>query len=558
MILAAAALVLASPPVVERVEVRLVEAVFRVTDRKGRPLEGLLPTEVEVREGGETREVAFVEPFLASERGPATSIVTLYDGDGRAVPEAETPVLPPRPARRFVLAFDLENSRARARPEWGKAAAAWIRSSLRPGDRVAVVLLRSTPEWRLPFTDAPEQAAALVESLDLRGLGIDRDRGKETSILWSDIESCASAAEAGGSGRGAADPRGCAVAILEPLAEQWGGEAREAIGALGTLVGELAAIPGRKQVLLFSDGFFPDPAAQASSAFLALFGSDRRPPPGGIGAGLGPDVAAATTRLFESAAAAGVAFYPFDTRSPADRGTLDTLELDRSTSARALGANPWEDAYRATSGTLAALAEESGGRPSWGAKDLPGKLDRASGDYDALWVVGFYRPAGADAGARLRIGVSRGGTRVEHPRRAAASGASPRPFSLQLSIRPPEATGRGDRQWLPVVVDVPVGSLPFRRVDGTWGCRVAFFLQAYRPDGSVLTEAFHEEVVAFDDAPGADDPRWYRQLVRLEIPPGPVRVRARVTDDRLEVLADRAIDLTLGVGAVRGGITPPG
>ena len=41
----------------------------------------------------------------------------------------------------------------------------------------------------------------------------------------------------------------------------------------------------------------------------------------------------------------------------------------------------------------------------------------------------------------------------------------------------------------------------------------------------------------------------------LALPPGPYRIRGRISDDRQEMIADRAIDLRVEDGAVRPGLT---
>jgi VWFA-related protein len=536
----------------EHVEVTLVEVVVRATARDGAPVATLAPADVRVSEGGLAREVAFVEPFLSAGRDAAPA-ATLYDAAG--APSAPTPsaVAPPVPARRFVLAFDVANSRARARAAWREAAAAWLRDDARPGDRVAIVLLGTGPEWVRSFTADPAAALDALSAVDLAARGGDRDRRRETSVLWNEIESCASSAESGGR-RVGADGTDCAAAILEPAVAQWNAESRETLRALRSLVGQLGAIPGRKELLLFSDGWYADPPAQAASLHLALFGAGTRVPTSGIGRNIGIDVALETRRLHEAAAAAGVAVFAFDTRSPAERGHHDTVESDRAPASNALGAQPWADAYAATSGALEALANETGGDAYFGAKDVAGKLARARAAWDGLHVVGFYRPQGADPDARLRIGSARKGLRLDHARRGHAPADTPRAANLELSIRAPESGSAAGRRRLPVVVDLAVRDLPLRNVDGTWGCRVAYFVQAFRPDGTIVAEAFDDATIAFDDRPDAHDPRTYRQRVTLDLPLGPARIRVRAADDDRRVLADRAVDVTLSERGVRPGL----
>src|SRR5439155_24268413 len=125
---------------------------------------------------------------------------------------------------------------------------------------------------------------------------------------------------------------------------------------------------------------------------------------------------------------------------------------------------------------------------------------------------------------------------------------------LEVSIRKPEPSGVGDQQMLPVVLDIPLTELPLRKAEGgVYGCQLGVFVQAVSPDGTVVTEAFQDVTAAMELRPKDRDPSTtYRTLVKLDLPPGSYRLRARLSDDRQIMIAERAIDLTLGTGEVRG------
>ena len=145
----------APPPpestLVEKVEVILVETLVRATDRKGNPITDLKLEEIQVEEGGDPRRVGYFEPFLSrgheGAQAESTRAAPLYDASGQEVPRGETAVLPPRPSRRIVLAFDVVNSKIRVRNAWKGAALDWVRSSMTEDDRVGIVVFRNVPEW---------------------------------------------------------------------------------------------------------------------------------------------------------------------------------------------------------------------------------------------------------------------------------------------------------------------------------------------------------------------------------------------------------------------------
>ena len=77
--------------------------------------------------------------------------------------------------------------------------------------------------------------------------------------------------------------------------------------------------------------------------------------------------------------------------------------------------------------------------------------------------------------------------------------------------------------------------------------------------GAGLTLAYVDAVVAIPKTP-VDRRKGmtpFRQVLKLELEPGPYRLIARLSDDRQGILGQRAVDITLEVGTVRGGIAPP-
>jgi hypothetical protein len=252
-----------------------------------------------------------------------------------------------------------------------------------------------------------------------------------------------------------------------------------------------------------------------------------------------------------------VVFFTFDTRGGGDRGNFETPAYNRPQGTQTLGINPWVETYRESSGTLAVLAGETGGRPYYGTSGLLGHLEDAVDSYRAVFNLGFYRPTSLKAPGKLRIQVARKGVDLKYPKMATLPVQS-RPVRLDVSIRKPELSGRGDRQWLPVLVQIGLEELPLRRVSNEDGCQLGVFVQAVRPDGTIGDETYVDAVVAIPKTP--PDRRKgltpFRQVLRLELVPGPYRLIARMSDDRQGILAQRTVDLTLELGAVTGGIAP--
>jgi hypothetical protein len=386
------------------------------------------------------------------------------------------------------------------------------------------------------------------------------------SALVDELYLCSDAYRAQGGGRstgsGASGPFAtndavrCGYSLVEPFAVQWNTEASERVLGLRTLVGQLAAIDGPKEVLLFSEGVVPDAASLLATTMVGVFGAEAMRIQD-ISSRLARDSLDELTRLFRGARSAGVVFHAFDTRSGADRGYYDRREYAAARDLHTLGINPSAEMYDATNGMLSSLAHETGGRVYHGTSKLPTKVREAADRFFGLYNLGYYRPGDGSSAGKLRIRVDRGGADVEvseTPRRPWPS----RAVTLDLLIGRPEVGSEAGLHSLPVVFQLNLSDLPLRRGGGVHGCQMGMYLQAVRPDGSIAGEAFREVTVARDEGPKRQDPTMtVRQLLRVDLPPGPYRIRARASDDRQEIVSQRIVDLTiLPTGEIRGGLAP--
>jgi VWFA-related protein len=553
----------------ERVTVQLAEVKILVTDRAGKAITDLRPDELRVVEGGVEQKVAYLgrlsQRVGGSSEGQGPPPAPLYTADGRRVESDATAVLPPRAVRRVILAFDVRNGRRTVRDDWREAALGWATGSMQSGDQAGVVVFRTYPDWVLRLTADRDAVVAALTALRLEGSAPNRDRREELTRLLDEIRGlCTGAGElqrrprraspTDGASRRAGSEEDCSSSIVRPYVEQWAAESNESIQVLRTLTGELAAVPGQKTVVLFSEGIIPDAADAGIGTMLAVFGAgtiDFRD----LGTRLKADAYAELTGLHRAAAAADVAYFTFDTRSAAEGSSFANLEQSAMLSTRSLALNPWSEMYEATRSTLAGLAAATGGRSFYGRDRLVENVGTAVDGFFGIYTLGYYRSDPAAEAGRLRITVQRRRARLSYRSRPELQLHRVSAAPLDLMIGQPRSSGRGERQWLPVAVQAPMPSLPLRRGVGGHGCQIGVFVQAVRPDGTVDAESF-ELATAF--VPGSErhspEHASFRHELRLELPPGAYRIRARISDDRQEVVGDRSIDLTLRAGAVEPGL----
>lgn len=555
----------------ERVAVTLVEFTALVTDKRGNPIPDLTLDEIKVLKGGKPQRLAFIESVLGGRSVPATiaeapSPAALFkDGELAEPIEDEPTVLPAEALRRIVLTFDVRNSTLRVREKWKEAALKWLDEEMQPDDSVALVVLRSHVEW---LTDFERDQGKLRSALDTISLGYgaaNRDRRDDMSALVENIRSLctdpggADDRRASSRRQGAGvDEQGCAYNLAEDFVQSWDLQAQETVEAIRALTGEVAAIPGRKAVILFSEGFVPDAAAAAASAMVTVFGMGKIDLPR-VTWRLKKNQHQAINELYGVATAGDVSFFTLDTRRAADHGQGGMLEQASPMAYDNAGFNPWRELDWATRGSLTMLAKASGGRSFFGVKNLGEKLKTAAGGFYGLYRIGYYQDNSTPASGKVKLKVSRRRTQVSYPDEPGAWPHRAAEVGMDITIGAPALTGDSDKQSLPISLTMDLDRIPLRRGAGGRGCQMGAFVQAIRPDGTIAAERLDIVTVVMnrserEEAKG----KLYKHSTELSLPVGPYRLRARLSDDRQKILADRVIDLTVEMGAVEPGLRTQG
>jgi len=472
--------------VVEEVAVELAEVSVLVTDRRGNPITDLRPEEITVFERGKPQRLAFLDNVggtrFAGRVDDAPPPAAVYDRQGQMIDagEIET-VLPARAIRRVVLAFDVKNSKLNIREKWRQAAEDWVRNEMQDDDLVGVVVFRSYPFWLVYFSNDKPAVLRSIEMVSLDQGIQDRDKGRDVSRLVEDIHSlCTDLGRASdrsntGSGRTggsapATDEKSCAYNLTEPQVQQWDMEANETLGTLRGLTGQLAAVPGRKMVILFSEGWVSDAATAGTQAMVAVFGVAKIDT-SVIRWSLERDALRDVNALQLAAKAANVSYFTIDTTRGYDTGFGGNLERGQSLAYQNQGINPWSEMNWETRQTLNALAKATGGRSYHGAKDLDEKMTAAADSFFGYYLVGYYRsdpraPAGRNPVAPGR-GWPRGTTRCVRAGREPGRDRGRRAFGhCDGRARPGGSAGEPG----PILrthhgTDAPRGSLPHPRAD---------------------------------------------------------------------------------------------
>jgi VWFA-related protein len=372
----------ASPPgIVVRVTVGLVQVDAVVTDKQGRQVTDLTASDFVIREAGQEREItqaAYVRlsapPTARSARVPVASPPATEEASARIR------------GRTITLVVDDLNVSYEGLSRLRDALHQYIDTRVVPGDRVAILHTGGDVSVMEQFTSDTGRLHAAADGLRYNYMGLAGLDGP--AAIDSQMPFGAGPNNASPSGRQTSEGGKVVDAIRKEMIE---------IGTLGTLrriVRGLAPFPGRKPVIVFSDGFKIDRengrmepqirtlTDEANRASVALYTIDTR----GIGA---------------------------DTLRAADNVTyVSAAEITKIPGDRA------RERFDAEEG-LWFLADRTGGLMVKSANDPGRGLDRVLQDQEGYYLIGYAPTASFfdSAGGRprfhkIQVSVRRPGLRV--------------------------------------------------------------------------------------------------------------------------------------------------
>ncbi len=535
----------------------LVRLDVRVFDANGRPIRDLRADEIELTEDGRSRPILLFQ-HIEEPSGPIAEVARRTIAG-----EVSTNQGAPR-GHLYVLVFDQHHIASGNEQRARIAAERFLRTRVRPGDRVALYALPG-PGPQIGFTGNVDRAASelvkvrgSLERLTQGGLGAIRvseayeiGRGNQ-EILTRVVDRLATqqagtdtlssgAGRAGISVGGAGDPRLFEALVKEDartVAARADETARRLLLMLADVARELAPIEGRKTLVLFSEGFYTDHVSRELE-----------------------QVAAAAAQSYAVVYAIDLNRRESDLKEPEPIGGDQHTEIDSRLAA------------------LGSLAVETDGLLLTDAASDPGaalaKIADLSQDY---YLVGF-EPAGASKRGeyrRVAVRVTRPGARVSTrtgysladgsatpaDRRRAIDVAIAAPFAQQgLPIRYTTYVLGGSpvaqRVFVSLAADLPVAS------DASQGksADVVFVVRSVR-DGRVVASG--TDTMALPSAPsGGGTIGTSAYKVQFEAPPGEYLMRIVVREPggivgsadrrfdvrRLDAAGVTASDLVLGGAA---------
>ncbi|HEX8492455.1 MAG TPA: VWA domain-containing protein [Pyrinomonadaceae bacterium] len=371
---------------VVRITTNLVQVDVTVMDKNGRQVTDLRPEEIEILEDGRPQKItnfSYVSLGNAEDSQPLAA-------KSPAATDKTTPVPPsrlrPEDVRRTVaLVVDDLSLSFESTHFMRQALRKFVDQQMQPGDLVAIIRTGGGIGALQEFTSDKRQLYAAIERVkfNLQGRG---GVGAFAPIEGDQIAAARPESPVGVDNREEEDERRTVDA--RSAADELN-DFREDIFSIGTLgavnyiVRGMKELPGRKSILLLSEGFSLSDPERDNSRFLE-----------------------ALRRLIDQANRASVVIYTLDARG------LQTLGLTAADNVAALTPDELETSLSDrrsklfdTQSGLNYLAQQTGGFAIRNTNDLSGGIKRVLDDQKGYYLIG-YRPDEStfdEKGARRRF-----------------------------------------------------------------------------------------------------------------------------------------------------------
>jgi len=447
----------------------LVSVDVVVTRKDGTPVEGLTADDFVVLHGGEPVPISnFREEKRAAGRGDAPPLAPASAspaappvGAGRPLPGARDAAGGARP-RRHLLFFvdDLALPERREREEVFAALGAILTRTLEPGDDAMIVTWRRGIRRVFPFTG---DLALLERRLD----AVARDAGRLGQEAATELEQLVADdayyrwAEQGDS----------ELSRNRLIQERWL-EVKSKLVALRGLVGSMAGLEGRKDLILVSRRLSKIAGVEYEGRHILK--DAKAGPPGLAGAVSGINTMSYIEDLVDAANAVGVTIH-----SIYGEGWSMDAPSAASPSALPPGVSPLDvrrtqQTWSNEMATLGLVSERTGGVLIGSTAEASRFADRVSSGLAHWYSIGYPRPEGTESSGKISVRVKRPGlvvrsrkAFVDRPagdamRERVVANLFRRDESAKLAIAveagSPVASGK-DRWVTPLRVRVPVRSL---------------------------------------------------------------------------------------------------
>ncbi len=352
---------------VVKISTNLIQLDITVTDKKGKPIIGLRPDEIEIYENGAKQEITNFS-FVTTRAPVKPAIVTT------GVPPPHVPLRPDQIRRTIAIAVDDLSLSFESAHRTRLVLKKFVDEQMQPGDLVAIIRTGAGIGALQQFTSDKRLLYAAIERVKWNPAGAGRigafaplQAAEDTSLRGEPVE----------------DDEEDTAEVGSPSIDNLRSNifATGTLGALRYIVAGMGELPGRKSVILFSDGFrLFDPEDPESELVLDFM-----------------------RRLIDTANRSSVVFYTIDARGLADISLTAADQIsDSSPDAMARAMSARRDELFDTQDGLNFLASETGGMAIKNNNDLNGGVRRILED-QSYYLVGYEPDPGTFDPAKRRF-----------------------------------------------------------------------------------------------------------------------------------------------------------
>lgn len=540
------------PAVQEHAEVNLVNLTVVVVDGDGKPVPGLTAADFSVLEDGRSVEVRNAAQ-VASTRPPAAP------ADQVTAPAA-APARAGEPAESIIVFADCANSS----PSQRNAVLEQLRPVLRDlaSTRRATVMVASGTlgiQVEQSFTSDPALIDAALDRVSKVG-GASGIATVDTTMLTRLIDS-----GVGGSDDFAAADRQDQLLSAQSAAQTAYDRGKGYLKRLGSFMGALGGIPGRKVMLWIGDGVQLRPGERLLQQWYAAYGSssDSSGSPAGVSASRF-NLSIEFNEMLHQANSSRVHIVTIaptgssGSAATADQSVMETTQILGAASMERMGMEQ----------TLAAMAVSTGGEALIGG-DVAARAARALTVFGDAYSLGFLDTHPGDGKYHsLKVKVNRPGLQVRHSEgyfnqtaegratEASLSGlylnATDNPLELGLTVRS-MAKDKGSDYSVVLLTVIPLGNVILAPKGEAHEASLALWLAARDANGKVIQSTRQTLPLQVpNSALASAQGQSAGYTFKLSLPPGPTRAAVTVVDQLGHVQSTVATDLVVGEGAPAG------
>ena len=223
-------------PLVEQIEVRIIDVDVVVQDRRGNFVPGLKKDDFEILENGVPKAIS---NFYEVEGNRARNVIADEVG-GKVTTPAPAAAPTEEMKRRVIFYVDNLSLNPFNRNRVFKQMKDFVKTALRPGDEAMIATYNRSMKVRVPFTRDLAQIESIIDSLAKEsGLGVAaRSEMKTTQDRIRDASSYEEA-----------------ISTARTYASSVEHDLRQGVASLNALMSTLAGVEGKKILVLTSEGF---------------------------------------------------------------------------------------------------------------------------------------------------------------------------------------------------------------------------------------------------------------------------------------------------------------